>query len=54
LKLILTKEISNNVLWEEHRLRVFVNMVLRSIFGPQRDEVTGDWRRLRNEEIYAL
>jgi hypothetical protein len=31
---------------EEHRLRVFVNRVLRKIFGPKRDEVTGQWRRL--------
>jgi hypothetical protein len=31
---------------EEHRLRVFENRVLRRIFGPKRDEVTGDWRKL--------
>jgi hypothetical protein len=30
-------------LWEEHRLRVFENRVLRRIFGPKRDEVTGGW-----------
>jgi hypothetical protein len=35
---------------EERRLRVFENMVLRRIFGPRRDEVTGEWRRLHNEE----
>jgi hypothetical protein len=35
---------------EEHRLRVFENGVLREIFGPRRDEVTGEWRRLHNEE----
>jgi hypothetical protein len=35
---------------EEHRLRVFENRVLRVIFGPKRDEVTGEWRRLYNEE----
>ena len=35
---------------EERELRVFENMVLRRIFGPRRDEVTGDWRRLHNEE----
>jgi hypothetical protein len=34
---------------EEHRLRVFENRVLRRIFGPKRDEVTGEWRRLHNE-----
>jgi hypothetical protein len=37
-------------LWEERRLRVFENKVLRRIFGPRRDEVTGEWRRLHNEE----
>jgi hypothetical protein len=36
---------------EEHRLRVFERRVLRRIFGPKRDEVTGDWRRLHNEEL---
>ena len=39
---------------EECRLRVFVNKVLRGIFGSERDEVTGEWRRLHNEELYAL
>jgi len=34
---------------EERKLRVFENMVLRRIFGPSKDEVTGEWRRLRNE-----
>ena len=33
---------------------VFENRVLRRIFGPQRDEVTGKWRRLHNEKLYAL
>jgi hypothetical protein len=33
---------------EERRLRVFENRVLRRIFGPKRDEVTGEWRKLRN------
>jgi len=37
-------------LWEERKLRVFENMVLRRIFGPRRDEVTGEWRRLHNKE----
>jgi hypothetical protein len=36
---------------EGRRLRVFENMVLRRIFGPKRDEVTGEWRKLRNEEL---
>jgi hypothetical protein len=39
---------------EEHGLRVFENRVLRTIFGPKRDEVTGEWRRLHNKELYAL
>jgi hypothetical protein len=39
---------------EEHRLRVFENRVLRKIFGPKRDEVTGEWRRLHSEELCAL
>jgi len=36
---------------EERRLRVFENRVLRSVFGPKRDEVTGEWRKLHNEEL---
>jgi hypothetical protein len=39
---------------EEHRLRVFENRVLRRICGPKRDEVTGEWRRLHNEELNDL
>jgi hypothetical protein len=39
---------------EEHRLRVFENRVLRRIFGPKRDEVTGEWRKLHNEELNGL
>jgi hypothetical protein len=39
---------------EEQRLRVFENRVLRRIFGPKRDEATGEWRRLHNEEIGVL
>jgi hypothetical protein len=38
----------------EHRLRVFQNRVLRTIFGSRRDEVIGDWRKLRNEELCNL
>jgi hypothetical protein len=37
---------------EEHRLRVFENRVIRRIFGPKRDEVTGSWRKLLNEELH--
>ena len=39
---------------EERKLRVFENMVLRRIFGPRRDVVTGEWRRLHNEELNVL
>jgi hypothetical protein len=39
---------------EEHRLRVFKNRVLRRILGPKRDKVTGEWRRLHNEELNDL
>jgi hypothetical protein len=39
---------------EEHRLRVFENRELRRIFGPKRDEVTGGWRKLHNEELPGL
>ena len=35
-------------------MRVFENMVLRRIFGPRRDEITGEWRKLYNEEINDL
>jgi hypothetical protein len=39
---------------DEHRLRKFENRVLRRIFGPKRDEVTGEWRKLHNEELNNL
>ena len=42
------------ILRDEHRLRVFKNSALRNIFGPNRDEVTGEWRRLHNEELYDM
>jgi hypothetical protein len=38
----------------EHKLRVFENRVLRMIFGPKRDDVTGGWRKLHNEELHNL
>jgi hypothetical protein len=47
-------EIWSVKLREEHRLRVFENRVLRRIFGPERDEVTGGWRKLHNEELHNL
>jgi hypothetical protein len=39
---------------EERWLRVLENRVLRRIFGPKRDEVTGEWRKLHNEEVNDL
>jgi hypothetical protein len=39
---------------EEHRLKVFDNRVLMRIFGPKRDEVAGEWRKLHNEELHIL
>jgi len=39
---------------EERRMRVFENRVLMRIFGPKRDEVTGEWRKLQNEELNDL
>jgi hypothetical protein len=42
------------ILREEHRLRVFENRVLRRIFGPKRDEVTGEWRKLQKRELPNL
>ena len=39
---------------EEHRLRVFEHRVLRRVFGPRTDKVTGEWRKLHNEELRDL
>jgi hypothetical protein len=39
---------------EKYRLRVFENRMLRRIFLPKRDEVTGGWRKLQNEELHHL
>jgi hypothetical protein len=47
-------ETSSLTLSEEHRLRVLENRVLRRISGPKRDEVTGGWRKLHNEELPDL
>jgi hypothetical protein len=52
---ILSRVLLHPTLREEHRLRVFENKVLRRIFGPNRDEVTAGWRKLRNElrDLYS-
>jgi hypothetical protein len=42
------------ILKEEHRLRVFENIVLRRIFVPKRDEVISGWRKLHNEELHKF
>jgi hypothetical protein len=51
---ISTSETWSLILSEDHRLRVFENRVLRRIFGPKRDEVTGEWRQLHNEELHDV
>jgi hypothetical protein len=43
-----------STLREEHRLRVFENRALKRIFAPKRDEVMGEWRNLKNEELQDL
>jgi len=47
-------EIWSLTLREKRRMWVFQNGVLRRIFGPKRDEVTGEWRKLHNEELNDL
>jgi len=41
-------------LWDERKLRLFENVVLRRIFGPRMNEVAGEWRRFHNEELNDL
>jgi hypothetical protein len=48
------EKLGSLTLREKHRLRVFENRVLRRIFGPKRDEETGEWRKLHNEELHIL
>jgi hypothetical protein len=47
-------EIWSLTLRKEHRLKVFENRVLRRMFGPKRNEVTGEWRKLQNRELHNL
>jgi hypothetical protein len=47
-------EIRSLTLMEEHRLRVFENRVLRRTFGPKRDELMGEWRKLQSGELHNL
>ena len=54
LLLVYACETWSLTLREERRLRVFENRVLRGMFGPKRDEVTGEWRKPHNEELYDL
>jgi hypothetical protein len=42
------------ILKKEHRLKVLENRMLRRVFGPKREEVAGNWRRLHNEELHNL
>jgi hypothetical protein len=44
-------EIWSLIIREKRRLRVFENRVLRRIFGPKRDEITGEWRKLINKKL---
>jgi hypothetical protein len=48
------RETWSSTLREEHRLKAFENRVLRRIFGPKRDEIIGEWRKLHNEELRDL
>ena len=48
------RETWSPTLREEHRLRVFENRVLRKTTGPKREEVTGEWRKLHNEQLHRL
>jgi hypothetical protein len=48
------RKLGSLTLREQHRLRVFENRVLRRIFGSKRNEVTGGWRKLHNEEFHNL
>jgi len=48
------RETLSLTLSEEHRLRVSENRVLRRIFGPKRNNITGEWRKLHTEELYDL
>jgi len=51
---LLAYEILSLTLREERRLRMFENRMLKRLFGPSRNEVTGEWRKLHNEELSDL
>ena len=53
-KWVYRRETWSLTLREERKLRVFENRVLRRIFGPKRDGVIGEWRKLHNEELNDL
>jgi hypothetical protein len=52
--ILYVRETRSLTLREEYRLRVFENRVLRRIFGEDRDEVKGGWRKLHDEEVHNL
>jgi hypothetical protein len=54
LSILYVFEIWPHTLREEHRLRMFENTELRRIFGPKRDEITGEWRKLHSGELHNL
>jgi hypothetical protein len=43
-----------HTLWEEHRLRVLENRVPRKVFGPKREEVKGEWRKLHSKKLHNV
>jgi hypothetical protein len=51
---LVSEETWSLTLRKERRLRVFENRVLRRIFGPKRDEMTREWRKLHNKELHDL
>jgi hypothetical protein len=54
LKVLYGCETWSLTLREEHRMRMYENRILRRIFEPKRDQVTGEWRKFHNEELHIL